>query len=447
MKIFDNYKAKKEAKRIEDLKRTYKNLTDAEIELMKMLGMTPNQHNLSTLNSSTYLACLKLISESIGKLPLELHQYKDGITTRNISNPKYDFLKLRPNKYTSSTLFWQQAVFSIYHYGNAYIYMDFKGYKLRGLHLLNSKYVTVMIDNVSLIDEKCKIYYQYTDPQTGKLIAFPEDNIIHLKNSVLQDNGIVGKSSAELLASYIENELERDNYMNNLVSNNMSSKSVLQYTGDLNSDAEARLITAIEEFAQGKKGTSGQILPLPLGFSLTPMNGKLVDAQFLDLGKFNTQQICNVFGISSSYLNIRDGSTSYSNSEQESLRFLQTIQFPLQMIEDEITYKILSTSEVNNGIYWEFDTNYLLRTSLKERAEILTMYTKNGILKINEAREDLGRPPVENGDVILIQGANTTLENVVKGVNYSNNNIDNEENDTDKLLEVNKDTDEEKGGD
>lgn len=422
MAIFDKFRKKK---------RTIKNLSDAEIELCKMLGIVPNEHNLTHLNSTTYLACIKLISESIGKLPLQLNQYEDGKTSRDINNPKYNFLKIRPNPYMTPTLFWQQAVFNIYHYGNCYIYMKFKGYKLEGLYLLNPKHVTILIDNVSLLDNKCKIYYRYTDPQSGQLVVYPMDNIIHLKNSVLKSDGIVGMSIAELLGTQISNELESSNYMNNLISHNMSGKNVLQYVGDLDEKAEERLVQAIESFAKGERNTSGNILPLPLGFNLTSINTKLVDMEFLDIGKFTAQQIASAFGISSSYLNIRDGSTSYTNSEQETLRFLQTLQFPLQCIEDELTYKILSTSEVNKGMYFEFDINYLLRTDLKTQAEILDMYVKNGIYSINQAKDILGLPPVECGDESLVQGAMTTLSNIIKGVNYQqdiqDNNDENEE--------------------
>ena len=422
MKFYDNWKLNKERKKIENFKRMYNALSDADIELSRLLGIELTEHNLKNLNSTTYLACIKLISESIGKLPLILNQYQDGVTQRDINLPKYNLLKIRPNKYTTPTIFWQQAIFNMYHYGNCYIYIDYRGYKIQGLYILNSKHVKILMDNVSLIDDKCKLYYEYTDPNTSKVIAFPEDCIIHLKNSILQDNGIVGKSIGDLLATQIDNELEAENYINNLVSHNMSGKNVLQYVGDLDQRAEERLVQAIEGFAQGKRNTSGNILPLPLGFSLTNIQNKLVDAQFLDLNKFNSQQIASAFGISSSYLNIRDGSTSYTNSEQETLRFLQTLQFPLQCVEDEITYKILSTSEISKGMYFEFDVSYLLRTDLKTQADILCQYVNNGIYSINQAKEVLGLPPIENGNKEMVQGAMIPLELAVKGINYNSNN-------------------------
>lgn len=423
MKFLDNYRNKKEEreikKEIERNKRLYNALSDSEKELMRILGITPN-NDMSSLNSATYLACIKLISESIGKLPLNLNQFDNGKTLKNVKNSKYNFLQYRVNKWMTPSLFWQQVVFHIFHFGNAYVYMNYKGYKLEGLYLLNPKCVSPIVDNKSLLDSSTKIYYQYNEVSTGQVYTFSEDNVLHFKNSILDSSGLIGLSIFDLLYTQINNELESTNYMNSLIKGGLSGKHVLQYVGDLDTKAQEKLILGLENFAKGKNSTQGNIIPLPLGFNLSSINSKLIDVEFLDECKFNTTQIASVFGISSSYLNIDSTSSSYSNSEQETLRFMQSIQFLIQNIEDELSYKLLTSTEQNKGMYFEFDTQYLLRTSLKDQAEILVSYVNNGIYTINEAREILGMPNVENGDNLFLQGGQASLDVIVQGLNYTN---------------------------
>ena len=57
---------------------------------------------------------------------------------------------------------------------------------------------------------------------------------------------------------------------------------VLEYTGDLSEKGRETMRKAFEALGNGPEN-AGRILPIPIGFKLTPMDIKLTDAQYLEL--------------------------------------------------------------------------------------------------------------------------------------------------------------------
>ena len=80
------------------------------------------------LSESTYFACNKVLSESIGKLPLKLHRYteKHGVETAR-DHDLYSILHDRPNPYMTSAIFWSTVEFNRNHFGNAYVWIQGEG--------------------------------------------------------------------------------------------------------------------------------------------------------------------------------------------------------------------------------------------------------------------------------------------------------------------------------
>ena len=96
---------------------------------------------------------------------------------------------------------------------------------------------------------------------------------------------------------------------------------------------------------------------------------------------------------------------SYSNSEAQQLSFyVDTLQYILKQYEEEITYKLLSTQQINQGYFLKFNEAAILRADMKTQSECLSTYVNNGIYTSNEAREILDMPAKEGGDRLLVNG-------------------------------------------
>ena len=379
-------------------KNTTVGLNDSQF--LEWLGI--DNTNTEAISEVTYFTCLKILSETLGKLSLKMYQETEKGIVKAKTNDIYNLLKLRPNPYMTSSIFWTTVEKNRNHYGNAYVWCRWTGNKLADLWVMQSNCVQVYIDDEGYFGKKNKIWYVYSDPQTGKQYTINSDNVLHFKSSHTYD-GIIGKSVRNTLKDSIEGASKSQGFMNKLYKEGMTARAILQYTGDLDKEAKRRLLKGIEEFATGENN-AGKIIPIPLGMQIQPLDIKLADAQFFELKKYNALQIAGAFGIKPNHLNDYS-KTSYSNSEMQQLSFyIDTLQYILKQYEEEITYKLLSSQQINNGYFFKFNEGSILRADMQTQAECLTKYVNNGIYTPNEAREMLNLPREEGGDNLIVNG-------------------------------------------
>lgn len=359
------------------------------------------------LSEITYFTCLKVLSESIGKLSINL---KDRENNRIYAHDSLQMLKVRPNKFMTPTTFKSLIEYHRNHSGNAYAYLQYeKNGKLEGIYPLESRNMQILIDNADIFQRGNKMYYKYLAPKTGKTYIFEDKEILHFKGGLSED-GLVGKSIRETLASTLKGIKVSQQYLNNLYEKGLTAKAILKYTGDFDSKKKAMLVNELANFATGND--SRGIIPIPLGMDLVPLDLKLTDSQFYELKKFTSLQIAAAFGVKPNHLNNYDKS-SYANSEMQNLTFyIDTLLFILNQYEEEFNYKMLSEEERKKGLRFEFNVASILRGDLKTQAESITKYVTGSIYTINEARAYAGLPKVEDGEKILVNGSYVELKNV-----------------------------------
>ena len=364
----------------------------------------------SDLSEVTYFTCLKVLSESVGKLSLHL---KDNDNNKILNHEALQKLKFSPNPFMTSTPMMTLMEMWRNHHGNAYAYLSYdnRGY-LVGIYPLHPQKVRIWIDNAKIFSGKEDLYYEYN--KDGKIHLFQKDEILHLKGGLSKD-GIVGMSVRETLATTLNGVKASQKYLNNLYDRGLTAKALLRYTGDLNKDLQKKMLEAIEEFINTEDNPTG-ILPLPPGMDIVPLDLKLTDSQFFELKKYSALQIAAAFGVKPNHLNDYDKS-SYSNSEMQNLTFyIDTLLYILTLYEEEFNIKLLTESERLKGLHFEFNVASILKGDLKTQAECLTKYVQSGIYTINEARKKAGLTAIDGGDVIVMNGSYVPLEKL--GIAY-----------------------------
>ena len=226
-------------------------------------------------------------------------------------------------------------------------------------------------------------------------------------------DGISGMPVREILKSTVDGALESQKFMNNLYKTGLTGKAVLEYTGDLDATAKARLVKGFEEFANGSKN-AGKIIPVPLGMKLVPLNIKLTDSQFFELKKYSALQIAAAFGIKPNQINDYEKS-SYASAEAQNLAFyVDTLLFPLKQYEEEISFKTLSENFIEQGYFWKFNVGVILRADIKSQMEALSKGVNNMIYTPNEARGYLDLPAKDGGDELYANGNYIPIADVGK---------------------------------
>ena len=384
-----------------------KTVTTADQELAEWLGIDATKDKLSEV---TYFTCLKMMSETLGKLPLKYYQDTTKGKIRADPDEMTRLLTIRPNPVMTPTALFTACELNCQHFGNGYIWVQrqFTPQRYGGdltpiaLWVLPSKDVTVLIDNAGVFQNKGKMFYKYTDAYSGETSVFPQEDVIHVKTSY-SFNGILGKPVRQILGDMVDGARESQRFMEKLYKQGLTAAMALEYTDDLDDARRAKLQRKYEEYLTGARN-AGRIVPVPAGLKLTPLNISLADAQFLELRKYSARQIAAAFGIKPNQLNDFD-KASYSSSEMQQLAFLvDTMAYRLKAYEEEINAKVLTDKQQQEGYWYKFNERAILRTDSKTQQGIICGYVNNGVYMVNEARDYLDLPAAEGGDILVMNG-------------------------------------------
>lgn len=384
-------------------------LTDPE--LAQWLGIDPAT-NKKALNEATYFTCLKILSETMGKLPLKY--YRQGTQGRIRAEPTRASLIMttRPNEYMSAATFWTVMEYNCEHYGNAYAWIQTrrtnKGSRygrereIIGLWPMDPSSTEVLIDDGGYLGDSGRIYYRYSDKKSGKTFTFRSDSVLHIKTWCTRD-GIMGKSVREILADMVGGASESQTYLNNLYKSGLTASMALQYTAELDKKKRMALQAEYNSLLTGARN-AGKVVAVPVGFQLQPLKMSLADAQFADLKKYSALQIAAAFGIKPNHLNNYEKS-SYANSEMQQLSFLvDTMLYRITIYEQEINAKCLTLQEQTDGLFYKFNEKALLRADSKTQIDTIAEAVQNALYTPNEGREYLDLPAEEGGDVLICNG-------------------------------------------
>lgn len=394
---------------MDDVKAQNITLDDADFLRIMLEGDT-NSDNLSEI---TYNTCLRLLSESLAKLPLKMYKTTDQGLIKVTDHPTYKVL-IRPNPYTSQTTFWSTVEMNRNHYGNSFVYIQRNpNASVKYLWALPSNDVTIKFGQRGVFGQPNAVWYEYKDSQTNDQYRFHSDEILHFKTSFTFD-GIIGLSMQQILSTYIDNGKKSSDYLNNYYKTGLLGKAYLGYNDSLGiSKEDAQRFAQLMSTYAGGVSNSTKIPVVPAGFDLKTMNMSMVDAQFLEISKYSALQIASAFGIKPSMLNDYDKG-NYANVESQQRDFyVNTLLAILKAYEDEISYKLLLNREIDEGYKFEFNPNGILRADYEKQMEGLVKGVGAGIFSRDEARDQLGFPSKGgNADELLTNSANVKIDDI-----------------------------------
>lgn len=367
----------------------------------------------SKLSEATYFACLRMLSEGLGRLPLKLLQSdrERGVVERSDLS-LYHTLRTRPNPFVTATRFWGTVELHRNHYGNAYVWLQPDGDTFR-LWQLPSEQVTVWWDDRHIMAEQSYLWYIWSAPN-GQKYKFCHDEVMHFRSWLSMD-GIVGLPVRDILTLTLEGAQKSQTMLNALYDNGFTAKIAVQYTGDIDPKREESFTRNLTRYATGQVNGAQHIIPIPLGARVEPLNVKLTDGQFLELRKYTALQVAAAFGIKPDQINDYTKS-SYASSEAQQLAFLVDTQlYILKDYEEEIGAKLLTEEQRRRELlYPSFNTAVVLRADTKTQIEALTRAVGSCVYTPNEARAFLSQPAKPGGDRLYANGNLIPLEDAGK---------------------------------
>src|SRR5574344_298700 len=391
-------------------------------------GRKVNEH--SAMQMTAVYACVRILSESIASLPVHLYQYEsEGNKEKAVKHPLYRILHDEPNPEMTSFVFRETLMTHLLLWGNAYaqIIRNGKG-EIIGLYPLMPNRMQVDRDATG------KLYYQYrmqeSDGQKSGTIILKPFDVLHIPG--LGFDGLVGYSPIAMAKNAIGLSIATEEYGAKFFANGATPGGILEFPGTVKNPEAIR-----ESWNKGFSGTnSHKVAILEEGMKYTPISISPEQAQFLETRKFQINEIARIFRIPPHMVGDLEKS-SFSNIEQQSLEFVKYTLEPWIIRWEQALNKVLLTENEKSEYFIKFNVDGLLRGDYQSRMNGYATARQNGWMSANDIREleNLDRIPVEQGgDLYLINGNMTKLEDA--GIFAVSTNTNGEEEDSDENEEV-----------
>jgi HK97 family phage portal protein len=350
------------------------------------------------LRVATVLACVNVIAQTIGTLPLLLYRRTGTSKTRVDNDALAELLRWKPNPYQTSTEWREQMIAHALLHGNAYseIIRAADG-TVRELLVLDPR--AMQVDRGAYGPT-----YRYQPAEGASrtfTVASPTEppKILHLRG--LSTSGLVGRSLVTDASDIIDTAHSAQVYGRTLLDNGATPALVLKHPQVLDEEAALRLKESWRA-AYGGARKAGGIAVLEEGMSLDTLSMSNEDLQLLETRKFTRSEIAALFRVPAHMIGDMERST-FSNIEHQSIEFVQHCIRPWAVRFEQVLHATLlsDTPQQKRSYFFEFQIDGLLRGDIQSRYQAYQVGRQAGFLSINDIRRLENLDPVAGGDDYL----------------------------------------------
>jgi HK97 family phage portal protein len=357
----------------------------------------------SAMTLPTYYACIRAISEDIGKLPLITYRRLEPRgKERAPRHPLYALLHDAPNDDMEAMTFRETLTHYALSWGNGYALID-RDSRMQAvaLHPVHPSRVVVRRDDDGLL--VYDIYGGELLPGSGleQVYRVRSDDMLHIRGMAAE--GIVGYSVAQLAAESLGLSLAAQTFGAAFFGNGAAMSGVLEHPGKLSDQAAKHLRESFESVYSGPEN-SGKVGILEEGMKYARMAIPPNDAQFLETRLFQVREICRWFRLPPHKCGDLEFAT-YTNIEQQSIEYVTDTLMPWTVKwEQQLNRKLFG---IRSEYFCEHALQGLLRGDMAARADFYTRMFGMAALSPNDVRDLENWPGIgHDGDTYFIAGNN-----------------------------------------
>jgi HK97 family phage portal protein len=333
-------------------------------------------------------ACVKVISETLGFMDLEVVEKIGKYTRANESHPNYWLLHSEPSP-DYNAFEWKQgmAAYALL-WGNGYSWVKRDRFATaKELKILPSWEVTPKRSG------RGKVYYEWQHDGGTEIIL--QEDMIHLKN--LGTDGLVGMSPIQLQRESLGSAYAKLQHEGAFYQNGAKASGILMTPGHLGKNEKKNLEESFTKANEGAKNRFKTIL-LEEGVKYQQLTIPQNDAQFLESKKFDQTEIAGWYRVPPHMIgNLTDA--NYSNIDAQDRSFAKNTIVPwTTRFQQEIDRKIFFKEE-RSKYKSQFNLDDLIKGDIEKRYKVYGSGIQYGILKPTEPREAEGWP-MENTEEI-----------------------------------------------
>lgn len=349
--------------------------------------------------------CVEILSDSISKLPIYVF---DSRTRQRVDHPLLYLLNTRPNEAMSPSVAKKLVETCRLEGGNGYLWIVRDRRTARPEELIPVPWRLVQ----PWRDLAGRVWYDVTHPVTGEAMRLPNEDMVHVKGA--SRDGLVGVSVLKRASESVQAARAQQQYGLSYYQNGGQPSGVLKTESDIGGYAkgpdgkpiqrtDGSYVTKRDVIRQEWErvhvgpSNSHRVAILDLGLSYEAMGGSNADAQFVESQDISVKDLARYFGIP--LYKLGEGKESYSSNEQNAIEYVVGTLHPIvTQYEEELSYKLLTDSELRQGLEVRINLLGELRGDSASRAAWYKDMRETGVFSVNDIRalEDLN--PVPGGD-------------------------------------------------
>ena len=376
-------------------------LTEAAAGTSTYAGVTVNPQ--TAVGLASYYACMRAISEDVGRLPLITYKRMGRGKDRQTGHYLYPMLHDAPNDMMTSMALRETMTQHAMGWGDGYGKMRrATGGRVRAIEPMHPSRVTIERSATS-------VQYRIAGSEFEDEHVVQDKDMIHIHG--LGDDGIRGYSVATIAAESLGLSIGAQTYGSTFFGNGTTINGVLEHPESLTDEALKHLR---ESWSDRHGGPANAHKPAILeeGMQWKQIGVPPEDAQFLETRQFQTEEVCRWFRITPHKIQHLLHAT-YSNVEHLALDYVNDTLMPwLVRWEQEINRKLFAREP---DVFAEHLVDGLLRGDTTARGEYYTKRFHLGTLSQNDIRELENENPIEDGDTYYIPANLVRTEDAAEG--------------------------------
>ncbi|WP_448192722.1 phage portal protein [Azospirillum sp. sgz301742] len=348
----------------------------------------------TALRCPAVLGAVRAIAETVASTPCRIFR-RTKADGRELAkdHPLWPILTEAANPWTPAYEFFLLLTQDFTLYGNAFAWVsrDADGAVTELVRLLPAR-VVVYVDPLTL-----EPVYKYTGLD-GVQHEWDRTEVLHLRGVGAVSMGR-GDSPVDLAREAIGVSVVMEAHAAGLFGRGARPAGVLKGAGKMTEEVMRRLRASFEGMYKGG-ANAGRTAILEEGWEFQPLQLSSTDAQFLEMRKFQIQEIARTFRVPLHLLAEMDN-VHYSTAEAMGAQFLAFGLLPIfRMWRDAIHLTLLSADE-RKTLYVDFDTDHIARADLAARFTAYSQAINGGFLSPNEVRAEEGLPPYAGGETFM----------------------------------------------
>jgi HK97 family phage portal protein len=354
----------------------------------------------SAMQLSTVWNCIERRANVVASLPLFVYnQRPDGQKTLARGDVLYQVLHDSPNPRMTPFDFWRAMMMNHDLRGNAYARIDRNNQgEVVALWPMPADQVRHVV-----LDDGTSVY----EYRLGTDVAYlAEQNVLHIKNL---GNGTTGLPKLDYMAATVSEAGNGQKEANGTFANGGKPTGVLMVDTLLKQEQRDKLRQNMAELANG---STDRLYILEANMKYQPLSLTPEQQQLLESRRFSVEEICRWFDVPPVLAHHNNVTTWGSGVEQIVDGWHKLSVRPMLVNLEQALRKRVFSARQRAIMTAEFSHDALLRGSLKDRYASYQVGINAGFLRPNEARQFENLPPVDGGDVLMVQAQMTPIDQI-----------------------------------